>query len=55
MFYDDAQRFVRGIKKNAIQPMYVENEGGHTFINWRKFISEFIQWAYPIDSTKLSE
>ena len=55
MFYDDAQRFVRGLEKNAIQPMYVENEGGHTFINWRKFISEFIQWAYPIDSTKLNE
>lgn len=52
MFRGNAKRLVKGLKKKQIQPTYVEKSGGHTFANWRRFVAEFIVWAYPIDTTQ---
>ena len=49
MFRDEAKRFVRGLRKQQIQPIYIETIGGHTFTNWRIFATEFLQWAYPTE------
>lgn len=49
MFRDEAKRFVHGLRKKKIQPTYIETIGGHTFTNWRKFATEFLLWAYPLE------
>ena len=29
------------MKKHAFAPVFVESEGGHTWLNWRDYLSEF--------------
>lgn len=53
MFLGNAKRYVRKLEKNNIQFQYIENIGGHTFTNWRKFVTEFLLWAYPIDTIQI--
>lgn len=53
MFYGNAKRFVRRLEKKNIYPEYVEEIGGHTFVNWRKFVTAFLLWAYPMDATQI--
>lgn len=50
MFLGNAKRYVRQLQKTNIHPHYVEKIGGHTFRNWRIFITEFLIWAYPNDT-----
>lgn len=48
MFLSDARSFVRGLDKRKVKYEYLELKGGHTFANWRIFVTEFLRWAYPI-------
>jgi enterochelin esterase-like enzyme len=29
------------MKKHGFTPVFVESEGGHTWLNWRDYLSEF--------------
>ena len=29
------------VKKHGFAPVFVESEGGHTWLNWRDYLSEF--------------
>lgn len=47
MFLADARGYARELKRLGIAHVYLELQGGHTFNNWRIFVTEFMRWAYP--------
>ena len=38
---DDTRATVNLFKEYGYAPVYSESEGGHTWINWRDYLSEF--------------
>ena len=51
MFLSDARSYVRGLEKSGVEHVYLELKGGHTFANWRVFVTDFLRWAYPAQQT----
>ncbi len=47
MFRSDARVFARRLKALGVEYEYLELKGGHTFANWRVFVTRFMRWAFP--------
>ena len=45
MFHNNAKRFERRLREQRVEYHYVETSGGHTWRNWRKYLSDFIVQA----------
>lgn len=43
MFINNGRRFHKRLKKSGIDHFYMENEGGHTWRNWRLYLSDFLK------------
>lgn len=54
MFLSDARSFVRGLEEKGVEHVYMEIKGGHTFTNWRVFVTRFLRWAFPITSIDIN-
>lgn len=50
--YGNTQRYIENLNKMNIGYTYLETEGGHCFMNWRKYITYFLLWAFPIINNK---
>lgn len=48
MFLSDARTFARRLKARGVEYKYMESKGGHTFANWRIFVTDFMRWAFPM-------
>ncbi len=48
MFLADARSYARRLEKKGIDHVYMEIKGGHTFANWRVFVTCFLRWAFGI-------
>jgi enterochelin esterase family protein len=42
MFYGNAKRFHRRLEKQKTAHRYTETTGGHTWRNWRIYLSDFL-------------
>ena len=42
MFINNGRRFHKRLTKSGIDHFYMENEGGHTWRNWRLYLSDFL-------------
>ena len=42
MFINNGRRFHKRLTKSGIDHFYIENEGGHTWRNWRWYLSDFL-------------
>jgi enterochelin esterase family protein len=42
MFHPNAKRFCRRLNKEQVPHEYTETIGGHTWRNWRLFLSDFL-------------
>ena len=42
MFINNGRRFHKRLTKSGIDHFYTENEGGHTWRNWRLYLSDFL-------------
>lgn len=42
MFINNGRRFHKRLTKSGIDHFYLENEGGHTWRNWRLYLSDFL-------------
>ena len=42
MFINNGRRFHKRLTKSSIDHFYTENEGGHTWRNWRLYLSDFL-------------
>jgi enterochelin esterase family protein len=42
MFHPNAKRFHRRLEKAGVPHVYVESIGGHTWRNWRLYLSDFL-------------
>ena len=43
MFINNGRRFHKRLTKSGIDHFYMENEGGHTWRNWRLYLSDFLK------------
>ncbi len=43
MFHGNAKRFRRRLEKQQTAHCYVETTGGHTWRNWRLYLSDFLK------------
>lgn len=55
MFLSDARSYAKGLEKRGVEHVYLELKGGHTFTNWRVFVTEFLRWAYPLQHAENKE
>ncbi len=46
LFLSDARGYVRRLKKLGVDYVYLEQKGGHTYSNWRVFVTYFLKWAF---------
>ena len=46
IFHSQSLRFVKKSQRRQIQCVYYETQGGHTWRNWRMYLSEFIQYIF---------
>lgn len=46
MFLSDARSYVQGLQRLGVEHVYLELKGGHTFANWRVFVTEFLRWVF---------
>ena len=42
MFINNGRRFHKRLTKSGIDHFYIENEGGHTWRNWRLYLSDYM-------------
>ena len=47
MFHANAKRFNRRLEKKQIAHVYIETTGGHTWRNWRIYLSDFLRRSLP--------
>lgn len=52
IFHPQSKRFVKRIQKRQIPHIYYETKGGHTWRNWRLYLSEFLQFIFK-DNTEV--
>lgn len=45
-FHSQSLRFVKELQRRQIRYVYYETQGGHTWRNWRMYLSEFIQYIF---------
>ena len=43
MFINNGRRFHKRLTKSGIDHFYMENEGGHTWRNWRFYLTDFLE------------
>lgn len=43
MFINNGRRFHKRLTKSGIDHFYLENDGGHTWRNWRLYLSDFLK------------
>ena len=53
MFLSDARSFAKRLEKQGVEHRYLELKGGHTFANWRIFLTDFLRWAFPTQTTEI--
>lgn len=46
IFHSQSLRFVKKLQRRQIRYVYYETQGGHTWRNWRMYLSEFIQYIF---------
>lgn len=46
IFHSQSKRFARKLQQQAIPHLYFETPGGHTWRNWRLYLSEFLQFIF---------
>lgn len=46
VFHSQSKRFVRKVQQQEIPCLYFETAGGHTWRNWRLYLSEFLQFVF---------
>lgn len=46
MFINNGRRFHRRLTKSGIDHFYMENEGGHTWRNWRIYLADFLKQIF---------
>ncbi len=46
IFHSQSKRFVKRIDQRHIPYIYYETQGGHTWRNWRLYLSEFLQFIF---------
>ena len=44
--YEENVQYRKMLDDNGYEYVYVESEGGHTWRNWRLYISEFVQQIF---------
>ena len=50
IFHPQSKKFVKRIQQRQIPYIYYETQGGHTWRNWRLYLSEFLQFVFKNDS-----
>ena len=51
IFHSQSKKFVKWIHQRQIPYIYYETNGGHTWRNWRLYLSEFLQFVFRKDAT----
>ena len=51
IFHLQSKKFVKRIHQRQIPYLYYETPGGHTWRNWRLYLSEFLQFIFKEDRT----
>ena len=46
MFINNGRRFHKRLTKSGIDHFYMENEGGHTWRNWRIYLADFLKQIF---------
>ena len=46
IFHPQSKKFVKRIQQRQIPYLYYETKGGHTWRNWRLYLSEFLQFIF---------
>ncbi|MBP5662862.1 MAG: hypothetical protein J6X16_01140 [Bacteroidales bacterium] len=46
IFHPQSKKFVKRIQQRQIPYIYYESKGGHTWRNWRLYLSEFLQFVF---------
>lgn len=49
---DRTRQTVEVLKKNGLNPVFKETAGGHTWINWQKYLHEFAQQLFAASPSK---
>lgn len=53
IFHIQSKKFVKRIHQRQIPYIYYETQGGHTWRNWRLYLSEFLQFIFKNNEEKI--